>query len=100
MEILNTVEVSGKGMAFVLFLLAFAALLYATFMFQKGNWICGLIISALAIWLVVFTIINLVSPPRTRYEVSFDKDYTVSELIENYEIVDQRGNILVVEEKD
>lgn len=100
MEILNTVEVSGKGVAFVLFLLAFAALLYAIFMFQKGNWICGLIISALAIWLVVFTIINLVSPPRTRYEVSFDENYPVSELIENYEIVDQRGDILIVKEKD
>lgn len=100
MEILNTVEVSGKGAAFVLFLLAFAAVLYAIFMFQDRNWICGLIISALAIWLVVFAIGNLVSSPRTRYEVSFDENYPVSELIENYEIVDQRGDILIVKEKD
>lgn len=100
MEILNTVQVSGKDAAFVLFLLAFAAVLYAIFKFQDRNWILGLIISALAILLVVFAIRNLVSSPHTRYEVTFDKNYPVSELIKNYEIIEQRGNILVVEEKD
>lgn len=99
MEILNTVQVSGKGAAFVLFLLALAVVLYAIFIFQDGNWICGLLISVLAIWIIVCAIINLVRLPHTRYEVCFDKDYPVSELIENYEIIDQRGDILIVEEK-
>lgn len=100
MKILNTVEISGKGLAFVLFLLVLASVAYAIFMFRNRNWIWGLIFSTLAIWLAVFAIRNLVSPPRTRYEVSFDENYPVSELIENYEIVDQRGDILIVKEKD
>lgn len=99
MEILNTIEVSGKGAAFVLFLLAFAAGLYAIFMFQDGNRFCGLLLSVLAIWFTISAIKNVVRPSRTRYEVSFDEDYPVSELIENYEIIDQRGDILIVEEK-
>lgn len=100
MEILNTVQVSGKGVAFVLFLLAFAAVIYAIFMFQDRKWPCGLLISVLAIWLTVLAIKNVVRLPHTRYEVCFDKDYPVSELIENYEIVDQRGDILILEDKD
>lgn len=100
MEILNTVQVSGKGAAFVLFLLALAVVLYAIFIFQDKNWLCGLLISVLAIWLIVCAIINLVRLPHTQYEVCFDKDYPVSELIENYEIIDQRGDILIVEEKE
>lgn len=100
MEILNTVQVSGKGAAFVLFLLALAVALYAIFIFQDRNWICGLLISVLAIWIIACAIINLVRLPHTRYEVCFDKDYPVSELIENYEIIDQRGDILIVEEKE
>ena len=100
MEILNTVQVSGKGAAFVLFLLALAVALYAIFIFQDGNWIYGLLISVLAIWIIACAIINLVRLPHTRYEVCFDKDYPVSELIENYEIIDQRGDILIVEEKE
>ena len=77
----------GKGAAFVLFLLTLAAVLYAIFMFQDGNRFCGLLMFALAICLTVFAIRNLVRPSRTRYEVSFDENYPVSELIENYEIM-------------
>ena len=99
MEILNTISVSGKG-TFVFFLLAFAAGLYAVLMFQDEDWISGLLMSALAIVLMLFAIGNLAKTPRTRYEVSFDENYSVSELIENYEIVDQRGDILIVEEKN
>mgnify|MGYP004448664051 CR=1 FL=1 len=99
MEILNTIHVSGKGAVFVLFLLTLAAVLYAIFMFQDGNRFCGLLMFVLAICLTVFAIRNLVRPSRTRYEVSFDENYPVSELIENYEIIGQRGDILIVEEK-
>lgn len=42
MKILNIIQVSGKGAAFIFFLLAFAAGLYAIFMLLDGNWICSL----------------------------------------------------------
>lgn len=99
MEILNTIQVSEKGAAFVLFLLTLAAVLYAIFMFQDGNRFCGLLMFVLAICLTVFAIRNLVRPSRTRYEVSFDENYPVSELIENYEIIGQRGDLWVLEDK-
>ena len=100
MEILNTIEVSGKGAAFVvLFLLTLAAVLYAIFMFQDGKRFRGLLIFVLTICLTVFAIRNLVRRSHTRYEVSFDENYPVSELIENYEIIGQRGDIRIVEEK-
>ena len=99
MEILNTIQVSGKGAAFVLFLLTLAAVLYAIFMFQDGNRFCGLLMFVLAICLTVFAIRNLVRPSRTRYEVSFDENYPVSELIENYDIVGRRGDLWVLEDK-
>ena len=101
MTILNTIQVaSGKGAAFILFFLALVAGAYAVFTFLKKNWFFAVILTTLAILFSIFAVRNLNQPLRTRYEVSFDKDYPVSELIENYEIIKQRGNILVVEEKD
>lgn len=100
MEILNTIHVSGKGIAFILFLLALAEWAYAVSMLLKKNWFFAIIFTTLAILLSIFAVQNLNRPLRTRYEVSFDKDYPVSELIENYEIIEQRGSILIVEEKD
>lgn len=100
MEILNTIQVSGKGGAFILFLLTLVVGAYAVSMFLKENWFFAIILSALAVLFSIFAVWNLNQPLRTRYEVSFDKDYPVSELIENYEIIEQRGSILIVEEKD
>lgn len=100
MTILNTVELSEeKGAAFILFIWVLAMVLCAIVLFHNRNWIWGLIISVLAILLAVSAIRNLVSLSRIRYEVSFDENYPVSELIENYEIIDQRGDILILEDK-
>lgn len=100
MTILNTIQVSGKGAAFILVLLVLAAGAYAVSTLLKEKWFFATILLTLVILFSIFAVRNLNQPLRTLYEVSFDKDYPVSELIENYEIVDQRGNILVVEEKD
>ena len=99
MEILNIVQVSEKGVAFVYLMLAIAAICYAFCLFDDSRVILGSVMAVLSIILVVFTILKFNVPPRTRYEVCFDGDYTVNELIENYEIISQRGDILIVEEK-
>lgn len=99
MEVLNTVQVSGNGFGFILLILTIAAVCYTFTLFDNGVAILGFATAVLSIILMACTIVQFKAPPRTRYEVSFDGDYTVSELIENYEIVDQRGDILIVEEK-
>ena len=99
MEILNTVQVSGNGLGFILLTLTIAAVCYTFTLFDNGVAILGFATAVLSIILMVCTIVKFKAPPHTRYEVSFDGDYTVSELIENYEIIDQRGDILIVEEK-
>lgn len=99
MEILNTVQVSGKGAAFVFLIFTIAAICYTFAFFNNDSVILGSVTAVLSIILMVCTIVKFNAPPHTRYEVSFDGDYTVSELIENYEIIGQRGNILIVEEK-
>lgn len=99
MEILNTVQVSGKGAAFAFLMLAIAAICYTFILFSEDRVILGFIAAVLSIILIVSTIVKFSTPPYTRYEVCFDDDYTVSELIENYEIVNQRGDILIVKEK-
>lgn len=100
MEILNTIQVSGKGLGFILLMFTIAAVLYTFTLFDNGAAILGFATAVLSIILMVCTIVQFKAPTRTRYEVSFDDDYPVSELIENYEIIDQRGDILIVEEKN
>lgn len=99
MEILNIIQVSGNGLGFILLILTIAAVCYTFTLFDNGVVILGFATAVLSIILVVSTIVKFNAPPQTRYEVCFDGDYTVSELIENYEIIDQRGDILIVEEK-
>lgn len=99
MKILNTVEVSNGGLGFILLVLAIVSLCYTLKMFDEQYGILGIIMMFLTAILVVCAIVQFKAPARTQYIVAFDENYTVNELIENYEIVDQRGNLLIVEEK-
>lgn len=99
MEILNSIQVSEKGLGFIFLILTIAALVYANSFFINYNLIYGFVAALLSIAFLAVTVIQFQTPTRTQYEVSFDDNYPVSELIENYEIVDQRGDILIVEEK-
>lgn len=100
MKILNSIQASGKGLGFIFLILTIAALVYAISFFIDNNFIYGFVAVLLCIAFLAVTVIQFQPPTRTQYEVSFDDNYTVSELIENYEIVDQRGDILIVEEKE
>ena len=37
---------------------------------------------------------------RYKYEVILDKSYSATELYENYDVVEQRGKIWVIEDKE
>lgn len=99
MEILNSIQASEKWLGFISLILTIAALVYAIRFFTDYNLIYGFVAALLCIAFLAVTVIQFQTPTRTQYEVSFDDNYPVSELIENYEIVDQRGDILIVEEK-
>ena len=37
---------------------------------------------------------------KNRYEVIFDKDYSIQKVYENYKVIEQRGDIWVLEDKE
>lgn len=53
--------------------------------------------------LLVGLIVNIAVGPfeeTPRYEVSLSEEVNMKEFLETYEIIDQRGNILVIEERN
>ena len=42
----------------------------------------------------------ILNGPETRYEIILDDDYSANEFLSKYEIIEQRGQIYLVEEKD
>ena len=99
-HILNTYDYfGGSGIATVGFivLVAFAALLIAAII-EKIIWLviismCFMAFGASGIYIGERQTV-------TRMEVIIDDDVTFSDLITHYDVVDQRGEIFVVEEKN
>ena len=61
----------------------------------------GLLISALGVF--IGTLLSMEFGPFTetkRYEVTFDDEVPMVEVIENYNIIEQRGQIFVLEDKE
>lgn len=100
MKILNTFEHTESGAAF--FFVIAGILLIA----QGIKWICfdkarvgGIVVLFFAAVQLFFATALFNAPPTIRYEATFDEKYPVSQLIEEYDIIEQRGDILIVEEK-
>ncbi len=59
-----------------------------------------LIISLFLSGVLLITVITYEVPTgKTRYEVILDKNYPAEELYSNYEVIEQRGKIWVLEDK-
>lgn len=99
-HILNTYDYfggSGVATAGLIVLIAFAALLIAAII-EKIIWLvimsmCFMAFGASGIYIGEQQTV-------TRMEVIIDDDVTFSDLITHYDVVDQRGEIFIVEEKN
>ncbi len=103
MTILNTFEYASDGWSWLLAILVgifLACLIFFWFSVScaklKSTISFGVTLLGLA---VLLSVLLNAKVEKTRYEVSFDEDYPVSELIENYDIVGRRGDILILEDR-
>lgn len=109
MTILNSyverVEPSGVATFLILISTMFAAIFLITSIqaFKDRNKKAGVILAVLcAVSLIIlFKIVYNESekPKVTTYEVILSDDYPASELLENYDLVEQRGEIWVIRDK-
>lgn len=59
------------------------------------------IVSGLAVLITIYMLPDLQEPSgKYQYEIAIDDSTTFSEVIEKYDIIEQRGEIFVVEEKE
>lgn len=110
MTILNSyvekVELSGVSAFIVVMSMAFAAifLIASIQTFKDRDKKAGIILAALcAVSLIVlFTIVNYEydRPKVTTYEVILSDDYPATKLLEKYDLVEQRGEIFVIRDKE
>lgn len=82
--------------AFVCFIVAFVIAISGTDSDVAG-WI---VIISLIVGLICGILAFVITGEKTRYQVLLDDTYSVSELYENYEIVEQEGITYWIEEKD
>lgn len=87
MEILNTVQVSGKGAAFVFLIFTIAAICYTFAFFNNDSGILCYGLSA------------KVESGRNRYECLIDDTVPFAEVAENYDVVGRRGDLWILEDK-
>ena len=109
MTILNSyaekVEPSGAATFLILISTMFAAIFLITSIeaFKDRDKKAGVILAMLcAVSLIIlFTIVYNVSekPKVATYEVTLSDDYPATKLLEKYDLVEQRGEIWVIQEK-
>lgn len=81
--------------ALICFIVTFA-ITVAYIDFDVAGWIAT-IVGSLGLILLVLSLV--ITKETTRYQVLLDDTYSVSELYENYEIVEQEGITYWIEEK-
>lgn len=101
MTILQTttvmIPISGLVLAtLICFIVAFVIAISGTDSDVAG-WI---VIISLIVGLICGILAFVITGEKTRYQVLLDDTYSVSELYENYEIVEQEGITYWIEEKD
>ena len=106
--ILNTVEFSNSnGISFFLILCAIgliATIIFMIALFKDGDWAEGVlvaIISATFASCLLFVAFVMIYPPESEeYEVIISDEVSFSEFTAKYEIIEQRGKIYVVRERE
>ena len=102
MTVLNSYQVGGEYWgAIIMTILMIACILASIINYSNGEDYAGIgfLMGSIACFIAAFYLFFVNKDSVTRYEVIIDENYSVQELYENYEVVDQRGDILIVEEK-
>ena len=103
--ILNTTLVEG-GLDIWAFIVSGAAVLFFGLVFGLAMWdgeiipaiftaVLSTLLASILLWVV-----NKDVPDVTQYEVTISEEVNLIEFNEKYEIIDQRGDIYVIQEKE
>lgn len=97
--VLNSYTTNGIPVAILLFISAVLIFVCCVRDFAKDENACGVLLLILSLVISGFGVFLWFVPSRTCYEVIINDDVTLKEFQERYKIVDQRGDIYVVEER-
>ena len=107
-EILNQTMIMTYPKWFLPVLLVGAALIWLGLLYlceyifdaEFAGWFLGMVLSFVFIAVMRFTLCDLTPTGRYRYEATIDKSVSFTELYEKYDIVEQRGEIYILEDKE
>ena len=106
--ILNQIEVnSGSPFSVIIIIMAFVliviSILAICLIIEEKDYgvlyapIGGIVV---AIIILIMEIFNISEPPRTNYEVTISDEVSFTDFTNKYEIIEQRGEIYVVRERE
>ena len=98
--ILNEVTISGTNIPVFLtvcLILMVVAIVVAT---KYDNLLLAYAIAFIGVLCIALPISSITSDPYTQYECLIDKSVSMTEVYEKYEVVEQRGDIWVLEDKE
>lgn len=95
--VLNSYATNGIPVAILLFIGAVLIFVCCVRDFAKDENACGVLLLILSLVISGFGVFFWFVPSRTCYEVIINDDVTLKEFQERYKIIDQRGDIYVVE---
>ena len=98
--VLNSYTTNGMLFSILVFVGAVILFLLCIRDFVEGENACGALLLILSLIVSGIGVFFWCIPSRTCYEVTINDDVTLKEFQEHYKIVNQRGDIYVVEERD
>lgn len=99
MIILNTIE-PDSWFGVVIFLIASFMIIFATSSILCDSILGGLCIGAVFTVVIAGVVIPVEMKNRSvRYEVFFENDTKVNDILDKYDIIDQEGKIYTIKEK-
>lgn len=98
--ILNSYVVNGVSYALLFLGIALIMFICSIREFIRNGYIAGSILVILSVFMTGLSVISFKAPEKVLYEVIISDDVGLKEFRERYEIVDQRGDIFIVEERE
>lgn len=103
MTILNEIPVSVADTYFIFPILIFAAMIFVlagSLLLMNGYARSGFWLVTLSILYFIFFSLFCCETDHYKYEVIIDSSYSATDLLSQYKVIEQRGSIWVIEEKN